>query len=334
MSTMRDASGCPLSRALLAILLSLIILHPGLAQEGAKSRRVAWIAISHEQDVRQQQIDKAIRAAFADLGYHEGKNLVLDMRYAASRIEWGPQLAGEALGAGAEVIVAAGIQLAQATLQVNKTVPVVGVGCGVERLAESLARPGRNFTGVTCQSFDLVAKHVQLLSEVLPEERQVAALVNLDSPTAPNVAEQIKRSAADLKLEVPSVAARNPEEIHTAFGEIAKLGARGAVVAPDAMFWGERRRMVAAAAAHRIAIITSYREATDLGGLLSYGNSMTDLIRRAVVIVDKILQGAKAADLPMEQPTRFELVVNLKTAQQLGLTIPASILLRADDVIE
>jgi len=319
-------------RIALAALISFVVLHPARAQDGVKPRRVGWIAMPSEEVVR-QHLD-VIRAAFADLGYREGKNLILDMRYAAGRFERGPELAKELLQSGAEVLVTAGDQLSAAALRVTPTVPVVGVGCGVERLAVSLARPGGNFTGVTCQSFDLVAKQLQLLSHVLAEERQVAALVNPSSRKAPTVTEELKRAAAELNLAVPLIAARNPDEIEAAFGEIARLGARGAIVVPDAMFWAERRKVVAAAAAHRVAIIAPAREYTDLGGLLSYGNSTNDLIRRAVASVDKILKGAKPADLPMEQPTKFELVVNLKTARELGLTFPPKILLLADEVIE
>jgi len=316
----------------LAALISFVVLHPAHAQDSAKPRRVGWIAIPSEEVVRQHL--KVVRTAFADLGWHEGKNLILDMRYAAGRFERGPELAKELLQAGAEVLVTAGDQLSAAALGVTPTVPVVGIGCGVERLAETLARPGGNFTGATCQSFDLVAKQLQLLSEVVTGQRQLVALVNPNSRKAPTVTEELKRAAAELNLVVPLIAARNPDEIEAAFGEIARLGARGAIVVPDAMFWAERRRVVAAAAAHRIAIITSYREYSDLGGLLSYGNSTNDLIRRAVASVDKILKGAKPADLPMEQPTKFELVVNLKTARELGLTFPPKILLLADEVIE
>jgi len=319
-------------RIALSALISFVVLHPTHAQDGAKPRRVGWIAMPTEE-VTRQHLD-VVRAAFADLGYREGKNLILDMRYAAGRFERGPELAKELLASGAEVLVTAGYQLSAAALQVTHTVPVVGLGCGVEQLAKTLAQPGGNFTGVTCQSLDLVGKHLQLISAVLNGEPQIAALVNPNSPLAPTVTEALKRAGGELNLVVPSIAVRARDDVEAAFAEIARLGIRGAVVAPSGMFWAERRRVVAAAAAHRIAIITSYRETTDLGGLLSYGNSINDLIRRAVASVDKIFKGAKPADLPMEQPTKFELVVNLKTARELGLTIPPKIQLLADDVIE
>jgi putative tryptophan/tyrosine transport system substrate-binding protein len=311
-----------------AVLLAPLFLNQATAQDGAKPRRVGWIGIAGEEASRQQL--KVIRGAFADLGYHEGKNLTLDMRYTGARFERGAGFANELLESGAEVLVTAGYQLSAAALKVTKTIPVVGVGCGAERLAASLARPGGNFTGVTCQSFDLVAKQVQLLSEVVTGQRQLVALVNPNSHNWATVTEDLKRAAAKLELVVPVIAVRRPEEIEAAFGEIARLGARGAIVVPDAMFWAERQKVVAVAVAHRVAIIGPVREYTDLGGLLSYGNSVNDLIRRAVASVDKILKGAKPGDLPMEQPTKFELVVNLKTARELGLTIPPSILLRAD----
>ena len=331
MSTTPIVSRLRIGLAVFAALLFLAIQHPAAARDDAKPRRVGWIAMPSKEVASHAAV---IRAAFADLGYHEGKNLILDFRYAGGRFERGPELANELVRLGAEVLVTGGDQLSASALQVTTTIPVVGVGCGVERLAKSLARPGGNFTGVTCQSFDLIAKQVQLLSEVVAEERRLVALVNPNSPNASTVTEELKRAAAGLKSGVQSIAVRRPEEIEAAFGEIERLGARAAVVAADAMFWAERPRVVAAARAHRIAVVTGFREFTDLGGLLSYGNSVNDLARRAVRTVDKILKGAKPADLPMEQPTRFELVVNLKTAREPGLTIPPSILLRADEVIE
>jgi putative tryptophan/tyrosine transport system substrate-binding protein len=311
-----------------AAYLLAALLPPAIAQDGAKPRRVGWISTQYEEAGRQLNL---ARPAFADLGYHEGKNFILDMRYAGGRMERGAELAGELLEAGAEILVTGGHQLSAAALRVTQTVPVVGVGCGVEQLAESLARPGGNFTGVECQSSDLVAKHLQLLSQVVAGEQRLATLVNPNSRDASTVTEVIKRAAAELNLVVPLIAVRKPEEIEAAFGEIAQMGIRGTVVAPDALSWGERRRVIAAAATHRMAIVVSYRE---FGALLSYGNSINDLVRRAVATVDKLLKGAKPADLPMERPTKFELVVNLKTARELGLTIPPSILLRADEVIE
>jgi putative tryptophan/tyrosine transport system substrate-binding protein len=147
----------------------------------------------------------------------------------------------------------------------------VGVGCGVEQLAQSLARPGGNFTGVSCQSLDLPAKHLQLLSEMMPSGRQIVALVNPDSRSATTVTEQLKEAAAQLNLVVSLNPVRKPDMVETAIGEIARLGALGAIVAPDPLFWAERETLVAAAKKHRIGIIASYREFTDLGGLVSYG---------------------------------------------------------------
>jgi len=320
-------------RTILTALLSAWLLGPVQAQDGAKPRRVGWIAIPSEELFRRQGAD-VVRAAFAELGYQEGKNLILDMRFAAGRFERGPELAKELLESAAEVLVTAGFHLSVAALQVTKTVPVVGAGCGLEQLVESLARPGGNFTGMTCPAWELGGKQLQLLSELLPGERQLAALVDPKSGNAREVIGDLKRAAADGKFAVHLFAVHRPEEIEAAFGEIARLGARGVVVAPSSVFWAHRQRVIAAALAHRVPIVTIHREFTNLGGLLSYGHSYRDVLRGAVGTVDKILQGAKPADLPMQRPIKFELIVNLKTARELGLTIPPSILLRADEVIE
>jgi ABC-type uncharacterized transport system substrate-binding protein len=317
-------------------LLSLLVQFPAAAQDISNPRRVGWIKMESEDVARRRDATyggSVISRAFADLGYTEGKDLMVDIRHAAGRFERGSELTKELLQAGAEVLVTAGYELSAAALKVTQTVPVVGLGCGVVRLAQSLARPGGNFTGVSCQSEDLPAKQVQLLSQ-MTGGAQIVALVDPDSRTAPAVMEQLKQGAAQLNLVVPLIAVRKPEMLETAFGEIARLGARGAVVAPQSLFWVERETLVAAAKMHRIGVLASYREYTDLGGLASYGTNLRDLNRRAVGLVDKILKGARPPDLPMEQPTKFELVVNLRAARELELTIPQSIMLRADEVIE
>ena len=282
---------------------------------------------------RRQGAD-VVRAAFADLGYYEGKNLILDLRFAAGRLERGPEFAKELLELGAEVLVTGGFALSVAALQVTKTVPIVGAGCGVDKLVASLARPERNLTGMTCPAWELGGKQLQLLSELLPGERQLAALVDPKSGNATEILEDVKIAASEGKLAVRLIAVHGPEEIETAFGEIARDGVRGVALAPSSMFWAHRRRVIAAALAHRVPIVTIHREFTSLGGLLSYGHSYSDVLRGAVGMVDRILKGAKPADLPMQRPIKFELIVNLKTARELGLAIPPSILLRADEVIE
>ena len=295
-------------------------------------RRVGWISTATEAlNLKNLEV---IRAAFADLGWREGENLTLDMVYAEGRTERGPELANKLLQSGAEVVVAGGYELAAGALQVTQTVPIVGIGCGIERLSQSLARPGGNLTGVTCQSFDLDAKHLQLLSEALTGERRIAVLYNPTAPDAQTAIESLKSAAAGLGLVAQPIAARQPEELEPAFAQIIRLGARAAIVHTGVMVWAERRRVVALAAAHRVALVASFREFADLGALLSYGSNIHDLIRITVATIDKILKGAKAGDLPIQQPTRFELVVNMKTARVLGLTMPGSILLRADEVIE
>ena len=322
MNTLPDWLRSRLCSAVLTALLSLLVLFPAQAQDGVKPHRVGWIVISSEEVARRNI--EMFRRAFADLGYREGKNLILHVRYAEGRLERGPDLANDLLHTGVDVIAAGGYELAAAALQATQTVPVVGVGCGIELLSANLARPTRNITGVTCQSLDLAAKQLQLLSEVVVAERRIAILQNPTAPHTEKSAEALKNAAVSLGILAQPIAARRPEEIEPAFAEIARLGVRGAVILTDAMFYAERRRVVAVAATNRVGIIASFREFSDLGALLSYGSNTQDLIRRSAAIIDKILKGAPPGDLPIEQPTRFELVVNLKTARELGLTIPPS----------
>src|SRR5262249_52037379 len=263
---------------------------PATAQDRTNPRRVGWIATESEEVARRMSAahgGSVVRRTFADLGYREGKDVILDVRFAAGRFERGTELGNELLQAGAEVLVTPGYELSVAALRVTQTVPVVGIGCGVEQLAESLARPGGNFTGVSCQSLDLPAKHVQLLAEMMTGGQQIVALVNPASHTTPMVTEQLKQAATQLNVVVPLIAMRKPEMLETTFDDIARLGARGVVIAPDTLFWAERETLVAAAKMRRIGIIASFREFSDLGGLASYGTSVKDLLRRVVGTVDK-----------------------------------------------
>jgi ABC-type uncharacterized transport system substrate-binding protein len=315
-----------------AVVLSVLAQFPATAQDSTKLRRVGFLFPGSEEDTR-AGLD-VLYASFADLGYHAGKSVVFDARYAEGRFERGEELASELLRSGAEVLIAGGYQLSAAAVRVTRTVPIVGVGCGIEHLAASLAHPGGNVTGVTCQSPDLIGKQLQLLSEVAPTEARVGLLLNGNSPSAPTVAQEFERAANSLNLVAHSVAVRRPEEIDPAFDEIERLAVRRVIVMTDSLFYAERRRVVALAASHRVAIIASFRQFPDLGAPFSYGSNVSWLQRRGVALTDKILKGEKPADMPIEQPTRFELVVNLKTTKALGLTIPPALLARADEVIE
>src|SRR5262245_41580811 len=194
----------------LAVLLSLLQF-PATAQESTKLRRVGVIFVGSEEDSR-AGLD-VLYASYADLGYHAGKNLILDARYAEGRFERGEELASELLRSGAEVLVAGSYQLSAGALRVTRTVPIVGVGCGIEHLAASLARPAGNVTGVTCQSPDLIGKQLQLLSEVVPTEARVGMLLNANSPSALTVAQEFERAAHSLNLVAHLIAVRRAEEI-------------------------------------------------------------------------------------------------------------------------
>jgi putative ABC transport system substrate-binding protein len=325
--------GCwRLGSIVLVIILSLGLLRPTEAQESSKTRRVGHVPVGTEESTR-KALD-LYRAVYADLGYHEGKNLRIDVRYAEGYFERGPQLFKELIDVGAEVLVTGGYQLAAVALQVTRNVPVVGVGCGIELLAASLSRPSGNLTGVTCQTPDLATKHLELFLELLPGERQVVLLHNPEAIYTRNSAQEMRQAAADLGIEMPLIPVRQPEEIEFVFAELVRQGKRAIILVTDALLYAERQRLVALATTHRIALVATFREFADQGALVSYGSNLTDLNRRAAGIVVKILKGAKPADIPIEQPTRFELIINLKTAKALGLTVPPSLLARADEVIE
>jgi putative ABC transport system substrate-binding protein len=200
--------------------------------------------------------------------------------------------------------------------------------------ATSLARPGGNITGLSLIVGDISPKHVEFLKAVLPELSLLAILVNPDNPSHPPVLKSIQVAAQQARISVLAVASRGDVEgIEQAFATIAKQRAQVVVIASDSFFVGQRRRIVEAAAKYRIPTMFAFRQEVEAGGLLSYGQNPAEFFRRAASYVDKILKGAKPGDLPIEQPTNFELVINLKTAKALGITIPQSLLVRADELI-
>ncbi|MBR0719864.1 ABC transporter substrate-binding protein [Bradyrhizobium liaoningense] len=324
--------GWRLGHTLLAIILSLGVIHTVEAQQSSKVRRVGYVATGSEENTR--ELREIARRTYADLGYRDGKNLRIDMRYAEGRFEQGPRLFTELLEADAEVLGTSGYQLAAAAIQVTRNVPVVGVGCGIELLATSLAKPGGNLTGVTCQTPDLATKHLELFLELFPGERRVGVLYNPDAIYTLKSEEELTRAAGGLGIEVSSMRVRRPEEIEFAFADIEKQGARAIILATDALLFAKRERLVALASIHRIAVIATFREFAEHGAIVSYGSKLKNLVRRQTEMIVRILEGAKPADIPIEQPTSFELIINLKTAKALGLDVPPSLLARADEVIE
>jgi putative ABC transport system substrate-binding protein len=272
-----------------------------------------------------------------ELGYVEGQNILIEGRYYGDRTERLPALAAELVRLKVDVIVAGAPPAPEAAQRATSTIPIVmavhqdPVGSG---LVASLARPGRNVTGLSVLSPELVGKQLQLLKEAVPGISRVAVLSDPTIPLHALLLREAEVAARSLKVQLQVLEARAPSDFASAFSAMTKDRAGGLMVFGNLMFFAERSRIVELAAQNRLPAIYTVREYAEAGGLMAYGRNLRESYRRAATYVDKILKGAKPGDLPIEQPTKFELVVNLKTAKALGLTIPPSLLLRADQVIE
>ena len=318
---------------------SLVGAHlPGWAQEAGKPARIGFVATNVAGN---PNVVGAFRQGLRDLGYLEGRNLVIEYRSAEGKLERFPALAAELVSLRVDVIVAANTQAALAAKQATATIPIVFAGPPdpvSSGLVTSLARPGGNITGLSSlPTPQLVGKSLELLTQAVPRRTRIAALWHRDYPERmqQDILGAIDAAARTLGVHLQLVEARGgPENFDRAFSEMTRAHAESLAVLTSVLFMSERRRLVDLAAKHRIPAVYAVRDFVDDGGLMSYGPLWADLYRRAAIHVDKILRGAKPADLPVEQPTKFELVISLKTAKALGLTIPQSVLLRADHVIE
>jgi putative ABC transport system substrate-binding protein len=314
------------------IALSMLTAENALAQSQPRPARIGWVLVGTEASSRRNV--EAMRAGLRELGYVEGRTVVLDLRYADGHLERYPELFSDVVKQGADVIVAGAYQGTLAANQATRTIPIVGVSCGVELLVESLSRPGGNVTGVTCQSPDLGAKQLQLLRETLPGATRIAVLYNPAVPyTRPEVRD-LRASIQSSGVQLIEIEVSSPAEFGKA-GELARrAGAQAAFVIPDNMLYGNRAELARVLLANRLPFMSGYKDFTDVGGLVSYGSNLQSLLRRSATYIDRILKGALPATMPIEQPTRFELVINQQTAKALGITIPQSLLLRADEVIQ
>ena len=280
---------------------------------------------------------EALRHSLGDAGYVEGQNVAIEYRWAEGRFDRLPELAADLVGRGVDVIVTSGGNFsALAAKNATSSIPIVFVGGGdpvKAGLVASLARPGGNITGVNVFAFELWGKRVELISELVPGARALARLVNPKFPDAERDTAAVQEAARAKGLVLRILKASTESDIDTAFASLVDLQAGGLLVG-DPTYLARREQIVALAARYAIPTIYDWREYVAVGGLISYGTSLTDTYRNVGTYVGKILKGARPADLPVQQPTKFELVVNLKTAQSLGLTVPPSILARADEVIE
>jgi len=283
----------------------------------------------------------AFRQELSEIGYAENQNVTIEYRWAEGNPERFPALAAELVMLKINAIVTAGGTLAAlAAKRATATIPIVftAVGDPVEEgLVASLARPGGNVTGFSVTLPDLIGKFLELLKEAVPRASRVALLLKPDA--MPDRAREVRLKEADASAQALGVKlqvfeARGREDFDGVFSDISKAGAGALVVWPTPLFQLERRRLADLAAEHRLPAVFPFRSYVEAGGLMSYGPNPSALSRRAAIYIGKILKGAKPSDLPVEQPTKFELVINLKTARALGLALPASVLARADEVIE
>ena len=273
-----------------------------------------------------------------DLGLVEGQNLVIDLRYAQTkRYEILPSLAAELVRLRPDVILAEGTPAARAAKEATQTIPIVffrsadPVGFG---LVPSLARPGGNITGLSLQSLDFMAKRLELLTIAVPEANRIGVLWVPSDPLATALLKGIEEAARSLHVELALHGVNGPVDFEPAFRAMVEQRAGALIWVPSILFGEHYRELADLAIKAQLPAMVDVRQTVEAGGLMSYFPNTPDMARRAATYVDKILKGAKPADLPVEQPTKFELVINLKTAKALGLTIPPSILARADEVIE
>ena len=322
--------------------LGLIPVWP-LAVRAQQSKNIPRIGFLTTGSIELPETRASLKAFYQGLrehGYIDGQNILVEVRAADSKVERFPALASELVRLNVDLIVASNSLAARAAQQATTTIPIVvpvmgdPVGDG---LVASLARPGGNITGLTFLGPQLVPKRLALLKEALPTASWIAGLWHpaaYGERTMNDMMNEAVAAARTLGVQLRLVAVHGPDELNQAFSSIAGARADVLFVFPSPMLFTERKRIVDLGAEHRLPIIAMGKEFVQLGGLMSYGADIVDFNRRSATYVDKILKGAKPADLPVEQPTKFELFINLKTAKELGFEIPATLLARADEVIE
>jgi putative ABC transport system substrate-binding protein len=307
----------------------------GEAQQAVKVAHVGLLMPVSSADARANV--EAFRQGLRELGYIEGQNIAIEPRYSDGRDDRLPDLAADLVNMKVAVIVTWGTPAARAARGATKTIPIVTaavtdpLGTG---LIASLARPGGNLTGVTSGGAALSGKTLELLKELAPGVKRIAVLWNPANPIQPVMFRETQVAAETMRVQVQSVGVSDPNELDAAFAAMTGERVDAMVVLQDLMLQANRRRIVASAARLRLPAVYERKTWVDAGGLMSYGVNFPNNFRRAATYVDKILKWARPGDLPVEEATKFELVINLKTAKELGLTIPPSPLLRADQVIQ
>jgi putative tryptophan/tyrosine transport system substrate-binding protein len=324
-------------RAFIASVVSVLgVPLAGGAQQPGKVPRVGFLGPRSRSDGA--PFVDAFLQGLRELGWMEGQNIAIEYRFAEGRLDRLPDLAAELVRLKVDVILAASTPPAVAARNATRTIPIIMATSAdpVELgLVASLARPGGNVTGLAFSvGLQVVGKELELLRETVPQARRVAVLSNPANPGNVLAIKSVKSTASSLGVQLQFLEARGPNEFEAAFAAMARERAGALLVVPDAVFGLHRARLQDLVAKSHLPAMYGLREHTEVGGLMSYAVDLRDSFRRSATYVDKILKGAKPADLPVEQPTKFELVINLKTAKALGLTIPQSVLLRADEVIQ
>src|SRR5262245_49235964 len=320
----------------LAVVLSLSLFAATMA-EAQEAGKVYRIGLLGTDSIQQKTRFGALLAGLRDLGYVEGKNIIIEYRWAEGKYDQFPALAAEMVRLPVAVIVTGGTPATQAAMQATTTIPIVMVNTGDPLrtgFVASLARPGGNVTGLTQLGAEVAGKRLQVLKDAVPNVSRVAFLRNKANASHIPYFNDLQAAARELRLTLQSVEVQAPDEFERAFAEMMRKRPGALIVTVDAVHLLSQAWIIDFAAKRRLPVLYQLKEYVEAGGLMSYGASATDNWRRAATYVGKILKGSKPADLPVEQPTKFELVINLKTAKALGLTIPQSLLLRADQVIE
>ena len=306
------------------------------AQQAGKVPRIGFLS-PNSAEVSQPRL-AAFRQGLRERGWVEGRNIVIEWRFAEGKVDQLPALVAELIRLKVDIIVTTSSATTWAAKDATKSIPIVmAVSADAlgEGLVTSLAHPGGNITGMTfLVGPEIAGKQLELLKEVAPAASRVAVLTNPTNRSHATLIRELKAAARAFGVQLQVLDARSPDQLDNAFAAMTRERAAALLVLTDSMFIGQQRQIADLAARSRLPAMYYQREFVDAGGLISYGASLSDIFRRAATHVDKILKGAKPGDIPVEQPTKFELVINLKTAKALGLTIPQSLLLRADEVIQ
>ena len=323
-----------MNRTLLMFALNAMLLGFCIAAEAQPARKIGLLSGSSRSSTAADA--EAFGQGLRDLGYIEGQNITIEDRYADGKLGRLPQLVNDLLASKVDIIVAAAPAAVRAAKNATGTIPIVMAHGGdpvAQKFVDSLARPGGNVTGLSNFSAELGGKRLELITETVRKIAPVAVIWNPDAPGPVLSFKEIESAAKALKVQLQSLQVRNPNDFEKAF-QAASTHAGSLVVVQDIVTVTHLKRIVELATKYRLPAVYMEADFAEAGGLMSYGPSQPEMFRRAATYVDKILKGAKPADLPVEQPTKFELVINLKAAKQIGLTVPPQVLARADKVIK